>query len=196
MGQRTMLWIVTENPDGSRKVCGYYHHNGIGRVMPEAVMAIVMGCNRHWVENTINGYTESTEFMNAETHGFREEFRATYDRAQPQWLAYSSPQAIGQRTVLHDNNNGAMVLYIKAGVIKNEETAPSFSIGFLMGKEEEYRPDRPDKNTKQRTLGPAFSRWLTLEEWEGLDCNEGFFEYAFGDMFRAFLKEYDVTVKQ
>ena len=190
MGQRTMFFTVAEDCKGNMKVCGYYHGWGIGRVMPMAVMTCVFTNERRvYGKTAIDGVT-----FNASAQGYSLDFSATYEAgdklARKVW---NNPRMIGE--FRGDNNNGAVVLYARdRGESVSDGT--EYKIGFLLGSEDMYQKyGDKEYNKDNEALGEDFGRWLTLEEWAGMEANMPHTGKTFLSWFKGFMGEFGVVVK-
>ena len=184
-----MLYTIAENKEGKMKVNGYYHQWGIGRIMPEAAMGAIIGCFRR--DKYRSDFCDSLTVGNAKGAGFLLEYTEEFAPADKlAHYVWDNTTMIGGMACRHDNNNGALVVYAK----EDEAGNVDFRIGFLLGYEDAYSAEYPDRNKKNKPLGRAFSRWLTFEEWAALDINDCVRD-NFKTLFRVFCEEYGVKVK-
>gem|GEM_PF-5320865 len=171
MGQRTMFYTVAEDRDGNKWLRSYYCHDGSGRLMPLVAMKCI-----------INSFMRS---YNWKTHVSRIGIDVPEDVMKNEHFlilgseAELTPQYFGKLAV--DNNNGAMVLFIKES--ENALQYDNYKIGFLLGPEDEKY---------EQGLGKAWERWLTLDEWCGMEVNRGGADKKFLTWFHGFMEEFEV----
>jgi hypothetical protein len=186
-----MFWTVAEDKNGNKKVNGYYHQWGIGRIMPEAAMHCILNCYRRDLYK--GDFCESMDYEDAKKAGFLLVFSERYEKGvKLAATVWNSPEMIGEMTINQDNNNGAVVVFAKE---TEDGMEAHFRVGFLLGEEDAYGShDGYEFNVEQKELGRAFSRWLAFEEWAALPVNDCC-KKPFRDMFRKFMEIYGVKVK-
>ena len=198
MGMRTMLYTVAEDINGQITVNGYYGQWGIGRIMPLAVITIIINCFRNekarWkhydypFENAVHFDYEAQRF----SLEFSEHLQGNLEDNRFVW---ETPSLIGTVTNQFDNNNGACVLYAKQVPVSESKSGNEmdieFRLGFLLGFSDAWSEG---EDPKLKRLGKPFQRWLTLDEWASLQCNRNYTDKPFLSWFKGFLNEFDVTI--
>lgn len=166
-----MFYTVAEDRDGIKWLRSYYCHNGSGRLMPLVAMKCI-----------INSFLRS---YNWKTPVSRIEIDEPEDVMKNQhFLILGSkteltPHYFGKLAI--DNNNGAMILFIKES--ENALQYDDYKIGFLLGPEDEKY---------EQGLGKAWERWLTLDEWCGMEVNRDNTDEKFLTWFHGFMEEFEV----
>lgn len=188
-----MFFTVAENKSGEKKVNAYYCQWGIGRIMPMAAMSCIINNERRGYNVPV---TDGLVF-DAEKQGYTPVFSKLFAPGGTAVNKFYKPKKLGEIAEQNSNNNGALVLYAKDDPEDKYSRNTKYEIGFLLGGEDEFgfwngEPYNPESNG----LGPAFSRWLTLEEWAGIGINKRHTDKKFLAWFRGFLDEFGVTVKQ
>ena len=187
-----MFFTVAENKSGEKKVNAYYCQWGIGRIMPMAAMSCIINNERRGYDVPV---TEGLVF-DAQKQGYVPVFSRTYAPGRTAVNKFYEPETLGAFADEKDNNNGAVVLYAKADPGEWGQ-GTKYEIGFLLGSEDEFGVYNGEPyNEDAKGLGPAFSRWLTLEEWAALEINKRYTDEKFLAWFRGFLEEFGVTVKK
>lgn len=166
MGQRTNLLLSMENKAGARLNKVYHLQWGYGKVMPIMLLNILSG-------QYIGVSKEKQNFFASVVPKKDDIFELERD-----YSSFNFTRLDDCQKVLHhcDNNNGALVLYIKErnAIYRLQDV----KYGFLLGPE-----DLPNDET-------PFSRWVTLEEfltrqprYEEIDI---FFARIFSQMMQFF----------
>ena len=186
-----MFFTIAENHKGEKTVTGYYNQWGIGRIMPMAAMTCIMNCERRGYDV---GVADGLVF-DPKAQGYHQVFRDSYrEDDKLATKVWNNPRMIGEIAAGQDNNNGAVVLYAKE-LDDSGHSEVSYRLGFLLGEEDEYHVYSDGTKWGDESLGRAFSRWLTLEEWAALQINMPYTGEKFRSWFKGFMEEFGVEVK-
>ena len=158
MGQRTQIIVIKENNKGEVRKTVWHHQWGFGRIMYLALMSLYIGdYNKDTWAKGYDFFNTSFPLIPKLTNVTDEVPKDILEQANVNDLA-----SIRQVIDYCDNNNGAMVVYIKENPTE-KYLSSQFKVGFLMGFEDEYYTSTDDNKTyNKRNIGEKpFSRWLT-----------------------------------
>lgn len=194
MGQRTQIIVIKENNKGEVRKTVWHHQWGFGRIMYLALMSLYIGdYNKDtWVE----GY----DFFNTSFPLIPKLINVT-DEVPKDILEQANVDNLASiRRVIDycDNNNGAMVVYIKENPTEKYLTS-QFKVGFLMGLEDEYYTSTYDNKTyNKRNIGEKpFSRWLTPVEYGRINGGNKYSDEDFIEMVYKFCEYFEIeTLKE
>lgn len=70
----------------------------------------------------------------------------------------------------------------------------SFKVGFLLGHEDEYYvyDNEEGYNRENEKYGEAFSKWLSLSEWCGLEINAAYTRDGFMEIIDSYMKYFEI----
>ena len=200
MGQRTQIIVIKENNKGEVRKTVWHHQWGFGRIMYLALMSLYIG------DYNKDTWTEGYDFFNTSFPLIPKLINVT-DEVPKDILEQANVNDLASiRQVIDycDNNNGAMVVYIKENPTENYLTS-QFKVGFLMGFEDEYCTSTYDNKTyNKRNIGEKpFSRWLTPVEYGHINggnkySDENFIEmvYKFCEYFKIETLKDDKSVEE
>lgn len=215
MGQRTAIILAVESKEGNKKVSVYHDQWGIGRKPFLNMMAIF---HSYYNKRYGKDITEQIK-LNPETSGTILEYEYKYSTIKkgrksipvasgvfhsgtedeieeyiPDFDAFLDNVVCGEYIDSHmDNNNGAMVIHVKE-IQKGKmsyETEYEIEIGFLLGHEDEGHYD--DETEKWIVDVPAYSKWMTAEEYAQLDINKTYADEKFMGIVRGFMYYFGIT---
>lgn len=194
MGQRTQIVLAIDDRANNKKIVKVWHRQfGNGRQMYLDLMNIANQFYHvgHSFDNAAEriGLTAEADGCSLvkymDLHFAADIFNEILTPAGADDIIFS-----GQ-----DNNNGGLVIHI---VIEpwSKHHQSKIEYGFLLGYEDEYHISRYDDGTiwnpENAKYGKAFSRWLSAEEYAGLEINKDYANKEFLDMFLAFTKYFDI----
>ena len=194
MGQRTQIIVIKENNKGEVRKTVWHHQWGFGRIMYLALMSLYIG------DYNKDTWAEGYDFFNTSfplipklTNVTDEVPKDILEQANVNDLA-----SIRQVIDYCDNNNGAMVVYIKENPTEKYLTS-QFKVGFLMGFEDEYYTSTDDNKTyNKRNIGEKpFSRWLTPLEYGRINGGNEYSDEDFIEMVYKFCEYFEIeTIKE
>ena len=199
MGQRTQIIVIKENNKGEVRKTVWHHQWGFGRIMYLALMSLYIG------DYNKDTWAEGYDFFNTSFPLIPKLINVT-DEVPKDILEQANVNDLASiRQVIDycDNNNGAMVVYIKEN--PTNYMTSQFKVGFLMGLEDEYYTSTYDNKTyNKRNIGEKpFSRWLTPVEYGRINggnkySDENFIEmvYKFCEYFKIETLKDDKSVEE
>ena len=194
MGQRTQIIVIKENNKGEVRKTVWHHQWGFGRIMYLALMSLYIGdYNKDTWAKGYDFFNTSFPLIPKLTNVTDEVPKDILEQANVNDLA-----SIRQVIDYCDNNNGAMVVYIKENPTENYLTS-QFKVGFLMGLEDEYYTSTYDNKTyNERNIGEkAFSRWLTPVEYGRINGGNKYSDEDFIEMVYKFCEYFKIeTLKE
>lgn len=190
MGQRTQVAIIIENKTNNTNTLKVYHDQwGIGRKQYMLLMDLV---NKFFLQGTRYDMSKFDDYFGIDNPDNPLEWKKKIDAEMVQKLL--TPEGADKFIFSHcDNNNGGLVVH---AVVNNwgERDKSFLEFGFLLGSENEYSTfGGTEFNLENKDYGPAFSRWLSAEEYAGLRCNKEYTEKNFMKMFNEFIKYFEVN---
>ena len=194
MGQRTQIIVIKENNKGEVRKTVWHHQWGFGRIMYLALMSLYIG------DYNKDTWAEGYDFFNTSFPLIPKLINVT-DGVPKDILEQANVNDLASiRQVIDycDNNNGAMVVYIKENPTENYLTS-QFKVGFLMGLEDEYYTSTYDNKTyNERNIGEkAFSRWLTPVEYGRINGGNKYSDEDFIEMVYKFCEYFEIdTIKE
>lgn len=194
MGQRTQIIVIKENNKGEVRKTVWHHQWGFGRIMYLALMSLYIG------DYNKDTWAEGYDFFNTSFPLIPKLINVT-DGVPKDILEQANVNDLASiRQVIDycDNNNGAMVVYIKENPTENYLTS-QFKVGFLMGLEDEYYTSTYDNKTyNKRNIGEKpFSRWLTPVEYGCINGGNKYSDEDFIEMVYKFCEYFDIeTIKE
>ena len=194
MGQRTQIIVIKENNKGEVRKTVWHHQWGFGRIMYLALMSLYIG------DYNKDTWAEGYDFFNTSFPLIPKLINVT-DGVPKDILEQANVNDLASiRQVIDycDNNNGAMVVYIKENPTENYLTS-QFKVGFLMGLEDEYYTSTYDNETyNERNIGEkAFSRWLTPVEYGRINGGNEYSDESFIEMIYKFCEYFEIeTLKE
>ena len=194
MGQRTQIIVIKENNKGEVRKTVWHHQWGFGRIMYLALMSLYIG------DYNKDTWAEGYDFFNTSFPLIPKLINVT-DEVPKDILEQANVNDLASiRQVIDycDNNNGAMVVYIKENPTENYLTS-QFKVGFLMGLEDEYYTSTYDNETyNKRNIGEkAFSRWLTPVEYGRINGGNEYSDEDFIEMVYKFCEYFEIeTLKE
>ena len=194
MGQRTQIIVIKENNKGEVRKTVWHHQWGFGRIMYLALMSLYIG------DYNKDTWAEGYDFFNTSFPLIPKLINVT-DEVPKDILEQANVNDLASiRQVIDycDNNNGAMVVYIKENPTENYLTS-QFKVGFLMGLEDEYYTSTYDNKTyNKRNIGEKpFSRWLTPVEYGRINGGNKYSDEDFIEMVYKFCEYFDIeTIKE
>lgn len=194
MGQRTQIIVIKENNKGEVRKTVWHHQWGFGRIMYLALMSLYIG------DYNKDTWAEGYDFFNTSFPLIPKLINVT-DGVPKDILEQANVNDLASiRQVIDycDNNNGAMVVYIKENPTENYLTS-QFKVGFLMGLEDEYYTSTSDNKTyNKRNIGEKpFSRWLTPVEYGRINGGNKYSDEDFIEMVYKFCEYFDIeTIKE
>ena len=194
MGQRTQIIVIKENNKGEVRKTVWHHQWGFGRIMYLALMSLYIG------DYNKDTWTEGYDFFNTSFPLIPKLINVT-DEVPKDILEQANVNDLASiRQVIDycDNNNGAMVVYIKENPTENYLTS-QFKVGFLMGLEDEYYTSTYDNKTyNKRNIGEKpFSRWLTPVEYGRINGGNKYSDENFIEMVYKFCEYFKIeTLKE
>lgn len=194
MGQRTQIIVIKENNKGEVRKTVWHHQWGFGRIMYLALMSLYIG------DYNKDTWAESYDFFNTSFPLIPKLINVT-DEVPKDILEQANVNDLASiRQVIDycDNNNGAMVVYIKENPTENYLTS-QFKVGFLMGLEDEYYTSTYDNKTyNKRNIGEKpFSRWLTPVEYGRINGGNKYSDENFIEMVYKFCEYFKIeTLKE
>ena len=194
MGQRTQIIVIKENNKGEVRKTVWHHQWGFGRIMYLALMSLYIG------DYNKDTWAEGYDFFNTSFPLIPKLINVT-DEVPKDILEQANVNDLASiRQVIDycDNNNGAMVVYIKENPTENYLTS-QFKVGFLMGFEDEYCTSTYDNKTyNKRNIGEKpFSRWLTPVEYGRINGGNKYSDEDFIEMVYKFCEYFDIeTIKE
>ena len=194
MGQRTQIIVIKENNKGEVRKTVWHHQWGFGRIMYLALMSLYIG------DYNKDTWAEGYDFFNTSFPLIPKLINVT-DEIPKDILGQANVDNLASiRRVIDycDNNNGAMVVYIKENPTENYLTS-QFKVGFLMGLEDEYYTSTYDNKTyNKRNIGEKpFSRWLTPVEYGRINGGNKYSDDSFIEMIYKFCEYFEIeTLKE
>ena len=194
MGQRTQIIVIKENNKGEVRKTVWHHQWGFGRIMYLALMSLYIG------DYNKDTWAEGYDFFNTSFPLIPKLINVT-DGVPKDILEQANVNDLASiRQVIDycDNNNGAMVVYIKENPTENYLTS-QFKVGFLMGLEDEYYTSTYDNKTyNKRNIGEKpFSRWLTPVEYGRINGGNKYSDEDFIEMVYKFCEYFEIeTLKE
>lgn len=194
MGQRTQIIVIKENNKGEVRKTVWHHQWGFGRIMYLALMSLYIG------DYNKDTWAEGYDFFNTSFPLIPKLINVT-DEVPKDILEQANVNDLASiRQVIDycDNNNGAMVVYIKENPTENYLTS-QFKVGFLMGLEDEYYTSTYDNKTyNKRNIGEKpFSRWLTPVEYGRINGGNKYSDEDFIEMVYKFCEYFKIeTLKE
>ena len=194
MGQRTQIIVIKENNKGEVRKTVWHHQWGFGRIMYLALMSLYIG------DYNKDTWAEGYDFFNTSFPLIPKLINVT-DEVPKDILEQANVNDLASiRQVIDycDNNNGAMVVYIKENPTENYLTS-QFKVGFLMGFEDEYCTSTYDNKTyNKRNIGEKpFSRWLTPVEYGRINGGNKYSDENFIEMVYKFCEYFEIeTIKE
>ena len=194
MGQRTQIIVIKENNKGEVRKTVWHHQWGFGRIMYLALMSLYIG------DYNKDTWAEGYDFFNTSFPLIPKLINVT-DGVPKDILEQANVNDLASiRQVIDycDNNNGAMVVYIKENPTENYLTS-QFKVGFLMGLEDEYYTSTYDNKTyNKRNIGEKpFSRWLTPVEYGRINGGNEYSDEDFIEMVYKFCEYFEIeTLKE
>lgn len=194
MGQRTQIIVIKENNKGEVRKTVWHHQWGFGRIMYLALMSLYIG------DYNKDTWAEGYDFFNTSFPLIPKLINVT-DEVPKDILEQANVNDLASiRQVIDycDNNNGAMVVYIKENPTENYLTS-QFKVGFLMGLEDEYYTSTSDNKTyNKRNIGEKpFSRWLTPVEYGRINGGNKYSDEDFIEMVYKFCEYFKIeTLKE
>ena len=194
MGQRTQIIVIKENNKGEVRKTVWHHQWGFGRIMYLALMSLYIG------DYNKDTWAEGYDFFNTSFPLIPKLINVT-DEIPKDILGQANVDNLASiRRVIDycDNNNGAMVVYIKENPTENYLTS-QFKVGFLMGLEDEYYTSTYDNKTyNKRNIGEKpFSRWLTPVEYGRINGGNKYSDENFIEMVYKFCEYFKIeTLKE
>lgn len=194
MGQRTQIIVIKENNKGEVRKTVWHHQWGFGRIMYLALMSLYIS------DYNKDTWAEGYDFFNTSFPLIPKLINVT-DVVPKDILEQANVNDLASiRQVIDycDNNNGAMVVYIKENPTENYLTS-QFKVGFLMGLEDEYYTSTYDNKTyNKRNIGEKpFSRWLTPVEYGRINGGNKYSDEDFIEMVYKFCEYFEIdTIKE
>lgn len=194
MGQRTQIIVIKENNKGEVRKTVWHHQWGFGRIMYLALMSLYIG------DYNKDTWADGYDFFNTSFPLIPKLINVT-DGVPKDILEQANVNDLASiRQVIDycDNNNGAMVVYIKENPTDNYLTS-QFKVGFLMGLEDEYYTSTSDNKTyNKRNIGEKpFSRWLTPVEYGRINGGNKYSDEDFIEMVYKFCEYFEIdTIKE
>ena len=194
MGQRTQIIVIKENNKGEVRKTVWHHQWGFGRIMYLALMSLYIG------DYNKDTWADGYDFFNTSFPLIPKLINVT-DEVSKDILEQANVNDLASiRQVIDycDNNNGAMVVYIKENPTENYLTS-QFKVGFLMGLEDEYYTSTyDDKTYNKRNIGEKpFSRWLTPVEYGRINGGNEYSDEDFTEMVYKFCEYFEIeTLKE
>ena len=193
MGQRTQIIVIKENNKGEVRKTVWHHQWGFGRIMYLALMSLYIG------DYNKDTWAEGYDFFNTSFPLIPKLINVT-DEIPKDILEQANVNDLASiRQVIDycDNNNGAMVVYIKEN--PTNYMTSQFKVGFLMGLEDEYYTSTYDNKTyNKRNIGEKpFSRWLTPVEYGRINGGNEYSDEDFIEMVYKFCEYFEIeTLKE
>ena len=193
MGQRTQIIVIKENNKGEVRKTVWHHQWGFGRIMYLALMSLYIG------DYNKDTWAEGYDFFNTSFPLIPKLINVT-DEVPKDILEQANVNDLASiRQVIDycDNNNGAMVVYIKEN--PTNYMTSQFKVGFLMGFEDEYCTATYDNKTyNKRNIGEKpFSRWLTPVEYGRINGGNKYSDENFIEMVYKFCEYFEIdTLKE
>ena len=193
MGQRTQIIVIKENNKGEVRKTVWHHQWGFGRIMYLALMSLYIG------DYNKDTWAEGYDFFNTSFPLIPKLINVT-DEVPKDILEQANVNDLASiRQVIDycDNNNGAMVVYIKEN--PTNYMTSQFKVGFLMGLEDEYYTSTYDNKTyNKRNIGEKpFSRWLTPVEYGRINGGNKYSDEDFIEMVYKFCEYFEIeTLKE
>ena len=193
MGQRTQIIVIKENNKGEVRKTVWHHQWGFGRIMYLALMSLYIG------DYNKDTWAEGYDFFNTSFPLIPKLINVT-DEVPKDILEQANVNDLASiRQIIDycDNNNGAMVVYIKEN--PTNYMTSQFKVGFLMGLEDEYYTSTYDNETyNERNIGEkAFSRWLTPVEYGRINGGNEYSDEDFIEMVYKFCEYFEIeTLKE
>ena len=193
MGQRTQIIVIKENNKGEVRKTVWHPQWGFGRIMYLALMSLYIG------DYNKDTWAEGYDFFNTSFPLIPKLINVT-DEVPKDILEQANVNDLASiRQVIDycDNNNGAMVVYIKEN--PTNYMTSQFKVGFLMGFEDEYRTSPYNNETyNERNIGEKpFSRWLTPVEYGRINGGNEYSDEDFIEMIYKFCEYFEIeTIKE
>ena len=193
MGQRTQIIVIKENNKGEVRKTVWHHQWGFGRIMYLALMSLYIG------DYNKDTWADGYDFFNTSFPLIPKLINVT-DEVPKDILEQANVNDLASiRQVIDycDNNNGAMVVYIKEN--PTNYMTSQFKVGFLMGLEDEYYTSTyDDKTYNKRNIGEKpFSRWLTPVEYGRINGGNEYSDEDFIEMVYKFCEYFEIeTLKE
>lgn len=193
MGQRTQIIVIKENNKGEVRKTVWHHQWGFGRIMYLALMSLYIG------DYNKDTWAKGYDFFNTSFPLIPKLINITNDIPKDilEQINVNDLASIRQVIDYCDNNNGAMVVYIKEN--PTNYMTSQFKVGFLMGLEDEYYTSTYDNKTyNERNIGEKpFSRWLTPVEYGRINGGNEYSDENFIEMVYKFCEYFEIeTLKE
>lgn len=193
MGQRTQIIVIKENNKGEVRKTVWHHQWGFGRIMYLALMSLYIG------DYNKDTWAKGYDFFNTSFPLIPKLINITNDIPKDilEQINVNDLASIRQVIDYCDNNNGAMVVYIKEN--PTNYMISQFKVGFLMGLEDEYYTSTYDNKTyNERNIGEKpFSRWLTPVEYGRINGGNEYSDENFIEMVYKFCEYFEIeTLKE
>lgn len=194
MGQRTQIIVIKENNKGEVRKTVWHHQWGFGRTMYLALMSLYIG------DYNKDTWAEGYDFFNTSFPLIPNLINITNEIPKDilEQANVNNLASIRQVIDYCDNNNGAMVVYIKEHPTENYLTS-QFKVGFLMGFDDEYYTSIYNNETNnERNIGEKpFSRWLTPVEYGRINGGNEYSDANFIEMVYKFCEYFEIeTIKE
>ena len=194
MGQRTQIIVIKENNKGEVRKTVWHHQWGFGRIMYLALMSLYIG------DYNKDTWADGYDFFNTSFPLIPKLINVTDEIPKDILEQVNVNDLASIRRVIDycDNNNGAMVVYIKENPTENYLNS-QFKVGFLMGLEDEYYTSTYDNKTyNKRNIGEKpFSRWLTPVEYGRINGGNKYSDENFTEMIYKFCEYFEIeTLKE
>lgn len=193
MGQRTQIIVIKENNKGEVRKTVWHHQWGFGRIMYLALMSLYIG------DYNKDTWAKGYDFFNTSFPLIPKLINITNGIPKDilEQINVNDLASIRQVIDYCDNNNGAMVVYIKEN--PTNYMTSQFKVGFLMGLEDEYYTSTYDNKTyNERNIGEKpFSRWLTPVEYGRINGGNEYSDENFIEMVYKFCEYFEIeTLKE
>lgn len=208
MGQRTHFVIVAEDKTKKKgRVTILYHHWGIGRNMPIALMSLIgnlRGYDKYW----------GCEFLNharVDFHhlGFVKEEEIEYENGVAldinfpiqNFSDWRDSMIAGEYMHKFDNNNGCMFVFTTLSEDKWGSSKIKKEIAWMIGSEDAFRGylqygDKiiDGRNKENKKYGGPYEKWLTTNQWMSLEVNNRWWgkDPEFKELFNRFLAYFEI----
>ena len=200
MGQRVNIILAVENKENKKKVYVYHDQWGIGR---KSLLNLISIHHAFYNKAYDKSITETAN-LDPSRSGVHLEYEFNYgknnkqdenDEVKYKFDDFLVPDKAGDFIDEYcDNNNGAMVVYIKESE-STESWKPDvdFKCGFLLGHEDEYKEyDGKEYNAENAHLGKAFHKYLSLEEWCKLSINSSYADKDFKNIVKSYMQYFNI----
>lgn len=209
MGQRVHIVLKVTDRKNNSKVTIYHDQWGIGR----KGLLNIMSLHHAFYNKRYGKPIAETVKLNPEASGIWEEYNLIYYKGRLTEFLHgkerydigdagsfrrlenvSDPESIGEFIDRFcDNNNGVVFIDVTEIASKDNVLFPDTEIkyGFLLGHEDEcgtydHGGEPEICNPENGKLGPAFSKWLSLDEWCNLGINKPYTDEEFKQICKSF----------